>query len=229
MEAHTNQYGGTMKLATLALFCAAALTSTAALAETTFSFTGEVTDSGIDTMPVGTIVTGQFHYDVTAAPDHTAESEDGAQFAWYSVMQPGVFQATVGSTQIKGDYLGVDIANNFNGNVEDTANISGSALTVGDQFWESGSMGIWMGTAPGNRSVFNSTALPESFDLAAFDAYGSNYGYLQDGGGPLDHRLYFTLTSITSVTSVPEVSSMVMTALGLAAMGGLMGGRRTAR
>jgi len=174
-----------------------------------FNYVGTVTytDGTLSGVSIGNVVSGTFSYDPSTAPNLTL----GSTLAEYQ-LPGGQINASVGGHAASASTLSAQIQNDFNGNVEDTVALSGGSPAIIDGVQgTNASLYISLASKYGNTGVLSSTALPTSFDVAAFDAWA--YGTLQRDGTASGTILEFNVTSITAVPE-PGTGSMLMLGLG---------------
>ncbi|GAB1595618.1 hypothetical protein [Lysobacter claricitrinus] len=161
----------------------------------TFHFTGTVTET-LDpaVTPVGSHVEGSFSYDDDTAP--------GISLPGYAAYQPDSFVAgTVSGHSVVSDRLNVEVYDNYGGNVEDVAVVSGGPIMVDDALYVDGSFGLSFASAAGNTGVLHGTGLPTIYDLADFNsnvnAQQVAYGWVQKDGSQTGLIAHFRVDSIT--------------------------------
>src|SRR5690606_22299798 len=105
---------------------------------------------------------------------------------------------------------------------------SGGSATVNGTNLAGASVGLLLTTDPGQTQVVESTDVPTSYDVNAFNFYGpeSSVGWLDLGQGPNGEQVWF---SISNITPVPEPDVGVLTLLGMGALGMWAGRRRFRR
>ena len=177
-----------------------------------FQFAGTVTYGG-SLAAIGSQITGTFSYDTDTLPSSTA-----AGYASYAFTAPFGFSASVDGHTVVTNNMNVSIWDNFGGNAEDMVFISGYPATVDGTYYPNGTFGFRLASAPGNTNILTSTALPTSFNVAAFNAGPTlNYGWLQSDGAPGGTLLQFSIDSVV----VPLPPAFIMMASGMLAIGGM--------
>ena len=163
----------------------------------TYQFTGTVSYGGT-LASTGNTITGSFSYHTKSKP---VISNPG--YASYRFIQPFGMSASVNGHSLSTTNLGVDVVNNFGGNVEDMVDIFGGPIQVDSDSFPDGYFGLHLASKAGNTKVLKNTKLPTSYNVNEFDAGSEqNYGTLQIDGSPNGTLLQFSIDSIVIIRIV---------------------------
>ncbi len=179
----------------------AALTLIAAIATAhaevrNFRFSGTV-DQSLPMAPAGTIITGTFSYDTDTEPYATSGEPcgSGVSNAIYEFQRS--FNATVNGHTITSGPTFVDVFNNAGGNVEDSVSVYGLPMTLDGTNFPEGSIGLYLGSGPGQTNVLRCTHVPRKIHVKRFD--GMNYGWVMVDGSPDGGLLSFVIDRVVAV------------------------------
>lgn len=171
----------------------------ASAAELVFEFTGKVVYGGT-LAPVGAPVTGTFSYDTKTRPWFAYGSD-----AHYQIEAPHYIEVRVDGHLAVSEPLSIRVSNDFGGNVEDVVNVSGGTGAMLDgEFMPQGGVGVYFSSGPGSTDVLRNRRLPMHYDLAAFDAWEGNGGYILRDGGQNGYVLQFSIDSIVERRICPD-------------------------
>ncbi len=172
-----------------------------------YTFTGSVNEVGQPVFgispAIGSAVTGRFTFDTTLAPTNVTSFS-----AHYQIYVPYELEAFIDGKRIQSDgFFGVDVQNDFGGNVEDTLFVgSQPAIVDGIQTLD----GVFsLSFASTNPNTFADTGLPAYLNLSDFDAW--HYGTFTRAGNNFEIIQF----SIDSITAVPVPASWIMLLSGL--------------
>lgn len=158
----------------------------------TFKFVGTV--NGGNLASAGSQLIGTFSYDTKSKPVNSSKGNAGYRFA-----DPYVMSATVEGHTVSTNGLGVDIADDLGGNVEDLVDIFGVSIQVDGDSYQDGYFGMRLGSGPGNTNVLKNTKLPSSYDVTEFDAVNINAGEIRSDGGQTGLLLGFSIDSVVVI------------------------------
>lgn len=178
-----------------------------------FNFSATITyaDGSLTGVTQGDHFTGHFAYDAL-----TQGYEYYPGFANYFFEAGSAFSAQIGNHSINSHgTLIAGVTDNFGGNVEDVFNLDAAQVSINGKELAGGYWGFQLASGVGSTNVFTSTALPRSFDLAAFDAGPTlNYGSLHANGGHTT-VLQYQIDTITNAVPEPETYALLLGGIAL--------------
>lgn len=176
-----------------------------------FSATITYTDGSLAGVTQGDRFTGHFAYDALTPGD-----EYYPGFVNYFFGAGSAFNAQIGNHSINSHgTLIAGVTDNFGGNVEDVFNLDASQVSINGKELAGGYWGFQLASGAGSTNVFTSTALPRSFDLAAFDAGPTlNYGAINGDGGRTT-VLQYQIDTIANAVPEPETYALLLGGIAL--------------
>jgi hypothetical protein len=203
----------------LALVCSVA----AQAAPVVVRFAGVVHSDSAFGFDVGTPVSGQFGYDTTQPPDlPTVELPDtGARMTSYLLGSQVPFTLTVGSAHFQALFTQLTLLNSEpHGDAVDVLSVEAFGTKRGDTVYEKGLLTLGLVADKDAETSIGST-LPTSINAGEFTYLMGSLAPTSDVGAPV---LWY---SITSISAVPEPSTMAAALVGLVVMGGLLRRRQS--
>lgn len=159
-----------------------------------FKFTGRVTQS-LPLAPQGSKVTGTFSYEVSTEPGYLIGQRFGPGYGNAAYQFPRTFTLKVNGHTLSSQNTFVDVFNNMGSNVEDMLNVTGGyPLVLDGTTLPDASAAISLATGPDRKFVLLSTDLPRWIFPKLFNGWA--YGVVQQGGGPHDTLVTFSIDSI---------------------------------
>jgi hypothetical protein len=222
-------FSSPVNLPFFALCVAASLAGSKAHAEEIrFQFAGVVISASSPHVGTGAPVSGWFMYDTDALPSRPPLVFDDGQWVSYALPQPVALGVSVGDVALSVDSATVALYDDFANagpQGDDVMHVFTKGVRLNGVPSELAAFSLSFASRPGDTSAFDGT-LPASFDLGRVEGYGSLGEVAMDWDMSERYDGPAFSFRITSISAVPEPSTLLTGLVGLGLLGCVLNRRR---